>query len=246
MKISRVLQSLGPIDIRSIRRDSALSWMVFLPILSALIIRWAVPPLTNRLLERYGFDLAPYYPVILAYFFVVMAPITFAVLIAFLLIDERDDNTLTALQVTPLPLNAYITYRVAIPVVLTVVMMFVIFPVANLGSLEPWSILWTATAAAPMSPMFALFIASQAQNKVQGFALMKMSGMLLFVPIFAFFVDSNWQYTFGLVPTYWPMKVYWMFEAGEPNVWPFVLVAIIYQSMATMFFIRRFDKVLHQ
>jgi fluoroquinolone transport system permease protein len=220
--------------------------MIFLPVLSALIIRWGVPPLTETLLQLYSFDLAPYYPVILAYFFVVMAPITFAVLIGFLLLDEKDDNTLTALQVTPLSLNNYIAYRVAIPVVLTVVMMFIIFPVANLGELESSKIFWTAVAAAPMSPMFALYLASIAQNKVQGFALMKLSGMVLFAPIFAFFVDSGWEYAFGLIPTYWPMKVYWMYAAGESPIWPIILVAVVYQSFVLSIFAHRFNKVLHQ
>lgn len=40
----------------------------------------------------------------------------FGVVTGFLLLDERDDRTLTALQVTPLPLRAYIFYRVTVPI----------------------------------------------------------------------------------------------------------------------------------
>ena len=246
MNMITAVRALGPVDVRSIRRDSALSWMIFLPILSALIIRWGIPPLTTRLIEVYDFDLAPYYPAILAYFFVLMAPITFGVLIGFLLLDEKDDNTLTALQVTPLSLNNYIGYRVLIPIVLTIVLMFIIFPLANAGSLAWGWLLVTAVAAAPMSPMFALFLASIAQNKVQGFALMKLSGIVLFSPIFAYFIDSGWEYAFGILPTYWPMKVYWMLEAGETNVWWAVIIAIVYQLFVTYIFAKRFHRVLHQ
>jgi fluoroquinolone transport system permease protein len=246
MNITRIFRSLGPIDIRNIRRDSALSWMIFLPILSALVVRWGVPALTRWLIEQYQFDLAPYYPAILAYFFVIMCPITFGVLIGFMLLDEKDDNTLTALQVTPLSLTSYLGYRVVIPVILTIVLMFVIFPLANIDSLPTWALFLTALAAAPMSPMFSLFLASLAQNKVQGFALMKMSGMLLFAPIFAYFIESKWSYVFGLIPTYWPMKVYWMYTADQPQVWPYVLVAIIYQGAVTGLFVRRFYRILHQ
>ena len=32
MNTMQALRALGPIDIRSVRRDSALSWMVFIPI----------------------------------------------------------------------------------------------------------------------------------------------------------------------------------------------------------------------
>ena len=130
--------------------------------------------------------------------------------------------------------------------VLTIILMYIIFPLANIWNLLPGALFLTALAAAPMAPMFSLFLASQAQNKVQGFALMKMSGMLLFAPIFAYFIDSNWTYAFGLIPTYWPMKVYWMYEAGQPNVWPFVIVAIVYQSVVTWLFVKRFHRILHQ
>ncbi len=242
MNTIQALRALGPIDIRSVRRDSALSWMIFLPIVSAFILRWSIPPLTARILERYDFNLEPYYPVMLAYFFVIMAPVTFAVLIGFLLLDEKDDKTLTALQVTPLSLNAYLAYRITIPVLLTFVMMFVLFPVSGLDDLPLQDIFMIAVAAAPLSPMFALFLASFAQNKVQGFALMKLVGFVLFVPVFAYFTQPGWELAFGLIPTYWPMKAYWLLTSGQiESVWLYILVAVLYQSALTALFARRFN-----
>lgn len=246
MSFVTALRALGPIDIRGVRRDSMLKWMIFVPVACALILRWGVPPLTRRLLAAYRFDLIPYYPVLLAYFLVLMCPIVFGTLIGFLLLDEKDDHTLTALAVTPLALTSYIAYRVAVPVLLTIVLMFVLFPLANLTAFDAPVILLTAIAAAPTAPMFAMFVASQAQNKVQGFALMKLSGMVLFAPVIAFFVDSSWKYAFGIVPTYWPMRVYWMLEAGEAGAWPSLVVSVVYQSLLTVVFIRRFNRVLHR
>ncbi len=246
MNIVNTLRALGPIDLRNIRRDSMLKWMIFLPLFIALFLRWGVPPLTTRLIEQYDFDLALYYPVLMAYFMVMTCPLLFGMLIGFLLLDEKDDNTLTALQITPLSLNSYIAYRITIPIALTFILMFIIFPMAGLAELSNWEILIVAIAAAPMAPMFALFLASIAKNKVQGFALMKMSGMLLFIPIFAYFVDPGWEYAFGLIPTYWPMKVYWLLQIGAANVWLYVLVAVVYQSWVTSVFIKRFYKVMHQ
>lgn len=246
MNAWQAIRALGPIDIRSVRRDSTLSWMIFLPILSALILRWSVPPLTTRLLARYAFDLTPYYPVLLAYFLVVMTPLTFAVLIGFLLLDEKDDQTLKALQVTPLSLNAYLAYRIAVPVILTFVLMFVIFPLSGLGTLTWHEILVIAITAAPFSPVFALFLASFAQNKVQGFALMKLSGAVLMIPVFAYFVNPQWELAFGLIPTYWPMKVYWMLEAGQTGVWLYVIIAVLYQLAVTAFLAKRFNTIMRQ
>jgi fluoroquinolone transport system permease protein len=63
MNLNAVFRSLGPIDIRSVRRDNLTSWMIFLPIMLALVMRWGVPPLTARLMEQYNFDLVEYYPI---------------------------------------------------------------------------------------------------------------------------------------------------------------------------------------
>ena len=246
MNLNTVLRSLGPIDLRNVRRDSLTSWMIYFPIFMALLMRWGVPPLTAHLMEQYAFDLTAYYPVLLAYFFVGMCPMMFGVVIGFLLLDEKDDRTLTALQVTPLPLNGYILYRVAVPILLTFGLMFVIFPLANLTPFDLRVILLSAIAAAPMAPMIALFLASIAQNKIQGFALMKLSGVIFVAPALAYFTTSGWELAFGIIPTYWPMKVYWLLYAGETNVWLYLVVAVVYQLLVTVYFARRFYKVLHQ
>ena len=246
MNLNTVFRSLGPIDIRSIRRDSLVSWMIYIPIFLALLLRWGVPSLTARLMEQYDFDFAPYYPVLLAYFFIGMCPMIFGALIGFLLLDEKDDRTLTALQVTPLPLSGYILYRVTIPILLTFGLMFVLFPLANLTPFDLRTVLLSAIAAAPMAPMLALLFGSVAQNKVQGFALMKLTGFIFIAPVVAYFAPAGWELAFGIVPTYWPMKVYWLLYAGATNVWLYVIVAVVYQLLVTAFFARRFYKVLHQ
>ena len=246
MNASRIFRTLGPIDARNIFRDTNLKWMIFLPVILALFLRFVLPWLSGWLLETYDFDLLPYYPAILAYCFVLMCPMIFGMLTGFLLIDEKDDNTLIALQVTPLPLRAYLAYRVLIPIVLTVILMFVIFPLADLGAFPPGHILLTALAAAPTAPLFGLTLAAFARNKIQGFALMKMLGAVLLIPIFAFFTDTLWEYAYGVFPSYWPMKVYWLLEAGEPGVWPVLIVAVVYQLVLTKMLADRLFRELHR
>jgi fluoroquinolone transport system permease protein len=135
---------------------------------------------------------------------------------------------------------------VAVPIILTFVLMFAIFPLANLTPFNVRTILISAIAAAPMAPMLALLLASFAQNKVQGFALMKLTGIVLFAPILAYFAPQGWELAFGIFPTYWPMKVYWLLYEGATNVWLYVFIAVVYQSLVTVFLARRFYKVLHQ
>jgi fluoroquinolone transport system permease protein len=246
MKAINVLKSLGPIDLRSVRRDSLLNWMILLPIVTGLVLRFGVPPLTASLIDKFSFDLTPYHPVIMAYFFVLMNPLVFGVVVGFLLLDERDDGTLTALQITPLPMVNYLAYRIVIPTILSIIMMLVVYPLTNMGDLRFSSVLISALVAAPMAPFIALAYASIAENKVQGFALMKGSSIILMPPILAFFIQSKWELAFGFLPTYWPLKVYWMLEAGDMNIWPYAVIGVIYACILVWVFTRRFNRIIHR
>ncbi len=246
MNAIRTIRALGPIDIKSVRRDSLLGWMIFMPIMTALIVRWLVPFITTALQNQLGFDLTPYYPVIMSYFFIMFTPMAYGWVIGFLLLDERDDQTLYALQVTPLKLNNYIAYRVVVPFLLSVVMTMVAFPMAGLVTIQWAQLLLISLVAAPIAPFMALLMAAVAQNKVQGFALMKGIGGVMLGPVIAFFIQSNWQILFGLFPTYWAAKVYWLLDAGAPGVWVFVAIGLVYQALLLFVLLNRFDKVMHR
>ena len=146
-----------------------------------------------------------------------MVPMLVGCVVGFLLLDQRDDRTLTALQVTPLTIGGYLLYRTAVPMVLSVAMMMVSMALAGLVTMRVIPALLAALQAAPLAPLYALFVGAFAANKVQGFALMKATGVLAWAPLLAYFVTSGWQVAFGIDPLYWPVKVFWMLEAGEPG-----------------------------
>ena len=246
MTIIRTLRALGPIDAVSVRRDPLLRWMVIIPVFLALLVRFGVGAISNALLQRWGFDLTPYYPAIMSYFIVLMIPFMFGVVIGFLLLDEKDADTLTALQVTPLPLGSYVAYRVAIPTVLSAVMTLIAFPIAGLSGLSLLEMLLVALSSALLAPAFALFLGAFAENKVQGFALLKGLGAVLLVPVAAFFVKMPLQLLFGVLPTYWPLKAYWQMDAGRPDFWIYLLIGLVYEAALLVLFLRRFSLVLHR
>lgn len=246
MTMIRVLKALGPIDARNVRRDSMLAWMALMPFFFVVLFRYFVPWVRDGLLAQFGFDLAPYYMLVMSYGFIIGTPTLFGVVIGFLLLDERDDGTLTALQVTPMPLNSYLIYRVTAPMLISLVLTTLTFPLAGLVTF-PWLYLVTvALLAAPLAPVFALFMAVTAKNKVQGFAVMKGMGAILVLPLMAYFVQGNWQWLFGLIPTYWPLKLYWTLDAGESGAWLYFFGGVIYQIGLLIVLVRRFDRDMHR
>ena len=242
---SAVIRALGPIDAKSVLRDGMLRWLIVLPVGWALLARWGAPILTAWLFERFEFDLTPYYT-LLTSFLVLMVPALMGAVVGFLLLDQRDDRTLTALQVTPLTVEGYLLYRTAIPMALSVAMMMVTISLAGLVTMGFVPALLASLQAAPVAPMYALFVATFAANKVQGFALLKAAGGLAWPPMLAYFVSSNWQIAFGIDPLYWPVKVFWMLEAGEAGTWLYFLVGLAYQSALIVLLLRRFKNVIYR
>jgi fluoroquinolone transport system permease protein len=242
----KVIRALGPIDAKSVVRDSLLLWMALLPLFIALPTRTIFPPIIAALGEGIGLDVMPYYPLVMGYALLLMTPSMLGMVVGFLLLDQRDDRTLTALQVTPMPLTSYLAYRLALPMLVSMAMTVVAMPLAGLagGGLLP--VVAGAVAAAPLAPIVALALASFAQNKVQGFALMKASGIFLMAPVIAYFLPPPWEIPFGLVPTYWPAKLYTVAEAGDPTAWLYLLGGLGYQALVVALLLRRFDRVMHR
>lgn len=246
MTLLNVFRALGPIDAANVRRDELLRWFMVVPFLFAALFRYVVPWMRDGILARTSFDLAPYYILIIGYGFIIGVPTIFGTVIGFLLLDEKDDQTLTALQVTPITMPAYLTYRILIPVLLSVVLVLVAYPLAGLAPLPFVDLLLISLLAAPMAPIFALFLATCAKNKVQGFAIMKGSGSVLISPLVGYFFDGAWTWLFAIVPTFWAQKLLWIIDGGVGNRWVIFIVGLLVQSAILLLLVRRFNKVVRQ
>jgi len=241
MRALPALRTLGGIDVKNVRRDPMLVWLATFSIVMALALRWGVPVLGSVLQRRFDFDLVPYHPLILSAVTLTM-PALVGAIIGFLLLDQRDDGTLAALQVTPLTLRGYLAYRAAAPMAASILVTAVAMPLTGLMTAGPVALVLDAAIAAPMGPIFALFLASFATNKVQGFALMKASGVASWPAILAWFVPPPWQLALGVVPHYWIAKVVWVTEAGGAP-WSFAAAALAFQLALLLWLLRRFDRV---
>lgn len=237
-----VLRALTLIDLKSIRRDEMLRWMIFIPLLMVLGFRFLIPVLADQLDARWGFDLVPYYP-LLTSVIGVMAPMFIGMVIGFLLLDMRDDRTLTALQVTPLTLNGYLAYRLAVPILLGFLITLLAIPAAHLTTLPFGDLVLFSLAASPGAPIYVLLLVSLAQNKVQGMAFMKGASVLLVPPLLAYFLPGTWEVAIALDPFYWPVKLFWVLESGAPGALFYWIGGLLYQGAFLAGLLARFRTV---
>jgi fluoroquinolone transport system permease protein len=244
MRTLTAFRSLGPVDLKNIQRDPLLVWLPMAPLLMALVMRLGIPRLAPWLAATFGLTLESYYP-LLASFFLVFAPSLVGTIVGFLLLDERDERTLTALLVTPLPLSGYLLYRLTAPLLLSTLMTLLTYPLLGLVPMPFAPLLAISLLASCSAPVLALFLASFAENKVAGLALTKMLGGVNMLPVVAYFLPPTWQPLAGIIPTYWPLKTFWLAATEETPLWPTLLLGLLINLLALALLLRRFDQIVH-
>ncbi len=185
-------------DLKNIVRDRFLLYAaVVLPLGVIIISRMILPWLSETM-----FPLEPLYP-LLFMLFVIMVPLIFGFITAFLIMDERDENLLTVLRVMPISRNAYLIYRMFFMIVLA--FLYVLFFPILTGLIDIGIIDYVPIAVllALFTPVMALIVNIFASNKVQAFAVFKLLGGVFFLPLFSFYIVGNLKYVFGVIPNFW-------------------------------------------
>ena len=245
MTTLQALRVLGPVDLRSVARDSLLVWFLALPIALGLLVRFGFAPVDAWSRAEFSIPLEPYAPLLASYIVLWMPPMIVGFVVGFLLLDERDDGVLDALLVTPVSTAALVAYRVAVPLAAGFVITLLTYPLLGFTPL-PFVDLAAATALGSFAaPFMALYLASFADNKVSGFAMVKLMNAVQILPLAAFFVEQPAQLAFGLIPTYWPMKMIWLAADHQPYG-AYLVTGMVVNVAAVGLLLRRFDRVVHR
>jgi len=231
-------------DFKNIRRDSLLAFMLAVPWLLVVVFRLVLPPVRNWLAATYQIALEPYYPLILSMLIILQLPFLFGVVYGFLILDEKDEHILMALQVTPVTISGYVRYRITAALIFSLVYVMLILAATGMADLPQLAAFSPAVfLGGLLSVLLMLFLIVFAGNKVEGLALMKGMGILMMGPLAAFFMESKWQILLGILPSYWPAKVFWLISDGKA-VWGYVTVGAAYISLLIFILYRRFEKKL--
>jgi fluoroquinolone transport system permease protein len=167
-------------------------------------------------------------------------------IVGFMLLDEKDHNTLKAMLVTPVRFQQYVLYRVGLPSVLAFVIVLVMVLGINQALVPLWQLILIAAGAALLAPITTLFFAITAENKVQGFAYAKFTGIAGWIIMGGWFIPQPWQWLLGIFPPFWISKAYWMAFAGESLWWLVLIVGVFLQIGLIYWLAQRFNKVVYR
>ncbi|MFC3998904.1 hypothetical protein ACFOVU_23485 [Nocardiopsis sediminis] len=239
----RAVRAFGRNDLAGVRRDSMLLFLMVAPFTYVAIPRYALPPLTGLLRDRYAFDLAPYHDLVVSMFIIAGEPMLLGALAGLLLLDEKDTGTLHALRVTPVPMVTFAAYRVA--TVVGVSFAYVVIGMALSGLMPAHAVpgmLGASLCAGLVAALVAVVMALVAGNKVEGLAVVRAIGLVIAgVPILPYFLPAPWDLLFGVLPSYWPVKVYWLSAEGAA-FWPYLLAGLACNAALLLFLLRLYGR----
>lgn len=249
----QLVRRVGPVDAKLIRRDSFLIFMFLFAAIIALVLRFTLP-LANTMLaesgvmpsETFALSLADLYPMLVAFAALYTGALLVGTVFGFVLLDEKDDDTLTAMMVTPVSLNQYVLYRVGAPAILAFLIIISMLLLIGQALLPLWQLVLLAAGGSLTAPIVSLFFATLAENKVQGFAYSKFGGISGWTIMLGWFVPEPFQWLIGVFPPFWISKAYWMALEGRGLWWLVLVGGILLQAGLIYLLMSRFNKIAHR
>lgn len=236
-----------------IRRDIILITLGVFVIYLAVVLKFLLPWLNNYL-EIQGFlpnrtvmnSLSHYYPLILSFLIIYTGAMLGGGILGFLILTEKDDNTLKAMLVTPISPKQYIQSRIIASAGITFLIIMFIYYVVNLQLLSFVDMILISLGGATTAPLIMLFLAILADSKLQGLGYGKFLSFGGFLIIISWFIKEPIQWIFGLFPPYWISKAYWVALDGQRVWYIYLFTGIILQIIITIFASKQFIKRVYR
>ncbi len=189
-------------------------------------------------------DSAQWAPIV-SMMLIVVTGYVFGALIAFTLLDDKDDKVLMSLKITPINVKHYIYIKMLAGMIFGFIATLVLILATNfLPGSNIFVILGVSLLGAIQVPSVTLIVNSFSDNKVEGFVVMKLSGIVIMFPLIGFFVTGWVQYFLGVAPGYWAGRIVELeLVASENGSLILVFLAgVLYNILATWLLMKVYTK----
>jgi hypothetical protein len=119
----------------------------------------------------------------------------------FLLLEDRDDGPLMAMEITPIGKGGFLLYRTSVTAAISFLIGLISFG-AIFPSVSPGLALLLSAMLATEAVTFAFLLLALAGNKVEGLALSKLLNFASIAPFLAA-LPWAWRYAGGVIPSFW-------------------------------------------
>ncbi|HPG40109.1 MAG TPA: hypothetical protein PLP19_10095 [bacterium] len=224
------IMALALADIKNITRDSTLILVLFGTVVLYIMVWFLIPLLSALLLDKLVFNLADYYLLIIC-FFSLIPPLLFGMITGFIILEERDEEIITFIAVTPVRKTGYLAYKLSISMAAAITSFYVLAYTNSLAHIPLLYSFFPAIMIAMETPITALLIASFAENKVEGMAFGKLAGIMFLAPFIYYFVPSHWKYLAGILPPFWVTGTFFTAGSNISLYWLYTVIGLLIHGL---------------
>lgn len=231
-------------DLKSIQKDLMTMISIFAPILMALFFRFTTPVLDRAFFQGTPFTSSDQ-NLVIGLLLLLTTPVMIGIMSGFILLDEKDEGVAMSIAVTPFQLKGYLLYRLTLPMVISLLLAFPVLIIGGFTEIMTLRLLPFLLLILLETPLIALFMASIAENKVEGLAAAKVVSIILAIPIAIYFIDHPAMMLAGIMPPYWPLKGYLMTISGwNLTDLLFLLIGILYHLLLLYYLLKRYERTM--
>lgn len=229
-------------ELNHITKDRMYTFFVFYELLLIGISLWLIP-----FLESNSSTFAVQIALILL---ILMSGIVFGAITGFTLLDDQDDGVLFSLQVTPIDVNMYIFLKLFVSYLFSVVATLILIFTTGLHTTLPiLDLLFITILSSFQGPIIALIMNAFSSNKVEGFVVMKLTGLTIIGPMLALFLIDWTELLIFIFPGFWTARIMSIsmmqidFFLGAS--WIYFLIGLII-NILSIYGIHRYFRFKHQ
>ena len=220
-------------DFRLVFRDNSLKIFLALPLMTLVIIRYAVPYIASI----YGI-LQDYISVILM-LATMQGSTAFGFIYSMVLVDEKDTSVAKVYGVLPISQFWFVVFRLIPPFGLAALSTFLLLLVEPFYGLPVIPALIYSLLAGLVAPIMTLFVAMLAKNKIEAMTWQKLFNLPLVMPILAFYLPISISFIFAVSPTFWAYQgLNALIEGGR--FWVHMLIGFTLSILLTVLMIKKF------
>ena len=194
--------------IQQITKDSMLFVVCTAPLLTAFFFYYGIPQIEGQLCGYFNVSsiLAGYY-LLFDLFLGILTPFLFCFASSMVVLTEYDDNIASYLAVTPVGKKGYVVSRFLFPAAISFLVSMILMTFFTLTAWSFSMMLISCVLFSIQSIVTSLIIVSFSNNRVEGMAVSKLSGIMMLGLMIPFFLSSWIQYLFWFLPSLWIAKL---------------------------------------
>lgn len=251
-------------EVKTITKDITNLFLLFYPFLMLFMMGFVIPRVLDKTADNNGKIIVLQLVVGLA---LSLGAYVSGAILAFSIIENKDDNTILNISVTPLSLKGYLIFKISYSFLFSLFSNMIIIgglklfasdkfiitineqTIGLLNNLTWLKIIVFSIVMSMFVPVCALLIASFSKNKIEGFTIMKSGGVLVLLPLLTLldFFQGAKQYLLGVLPNFWPIKAMLNIsmqnnDSANLNYYIYMLIGIVFLMAISILTFRLFIK----